>query len=75
MNLEELTEEIRDIFLDYRTTVHADETSDGSGRRYVDYELESTDEQEKEVKELIRLWVRGFFNKLVGIKNEQGEIT
>lgn len=48
-----LTEEIRDIFLDYRTTVRAEEVSDGSGKRYLDYELDCTREQEMEVARLI----------------------
>ena len=52
-----ITKEIRDIFLDHRTTVRAEETSDGSGKEYLDYELDCTKEQEEEVGELIRLFM------------------
>jgi hypothetical protein len=65
---EELMEKIRDIFLDYRTIVHAEETDDGSGKRYVDYELECVREQERDVISLIQhcfhRWARELSNKI-----------
>ena len=48
-----LVEELRDIFLDYRTTAHFEEVSDGSGKVYFDYELDCTKEQEVEAEWLI----------------------
>jgi hypothetical protein len=64
MTLQQLAEEIRDILLDSRTTVHAQEVDDGSGRKYVDYELESTIAQEIEVMELIGQWAGGLADRI-----------
>ena len=65
---EELMGRIRDIFLDYRTTVHAEETDVGNGMRYIDYELECSREQEREAILLIQhyfhRWARELFNKI-----------
>ena len=53
MDITTLTQELRNIFLDHRTTVRTQETDDGSGKRYIDYELECTKEQEDEANALI----------------------
>jgi len=50
-----IMEEIRDVFLDHRTTVRDQTWRDEDGKHY-DYELECTGQQEEEVKEKIRLF-------------------
>ena len=53
VNYTAIVEEIRDIFLDHRTTVHDRTWRDEDGKHY-DYDLECTGTQENEVVELLR---------------------
>lgn len=56
INYTAIVEKIRNIFLDYRTTIHDKSWQDEDGKHY-DYELDCLKAQEKEVEDLLRVFL------------------